>query len=250
MLQYRQLEQEKTPRPKHVHACEVHIVAQSNSSATNLMSGDISGMLSLALSQQSSGALQNLQAVLIDVFQENLQICYEAPPLGPAAAHREEIYDLFLPLKQDSPHNQRNALRRYILSHTLNCDIASPDIVHCCGYGCCSSEQDTWVKFAKFTVWALIPTKTPKFARNRWLQQEEAVDWCALLGAHHGLLELVLTNGEAVPAPLFHLNLQMTWIFSLRLQTLPQFQSLLESRTSTLPLPRRLSLSCHRALKV
>ena len=192
VLQYRRLEQDMDPWPKHVHACEIHIAAQSNASATNLMSSDISGMTSLAMSQQTSGALKKLRDVLVDVFRESLQISYEAPPSGAAAAHREAVYELLLPVTEESPHNQRNALRRYILNHTLNSDIASKDIVHCCGYACCQNEQDTWLKFCNFAVWALIPAKTPKFARNRWLQQVEAVDWCALLGMHHGLLERVL----------------------------------------------------------
>ena len=156
-LEHRKLEAGQQTWSKHVQKCEVHIVSQSNTSATNLLTDDISGMLSLAMAQQSSGALKMLRGIVAEVLQENLEIVYQTPPQGRLRTRREEIYNLFLPVQEDRRGFQQNVMRRYVLSNTLNGDLAEARVQHYCPFGCCLNEAETVQKLSTFTAWALAP---------------------------------------------------------------------------------------------
>ena len=190
---------------KYVQKCEIHIVSQSNSFAMGLCQDDVSGLLSLALSQQGSGVLKTLRDILASVLEEHLEIHYNNPPEGHISKHRENIFDLYLPIPETVRHAGKSTSqivqRRYILGAMLNGDLEDETTVtHFCPYGCCADAQETQSKLATFVCWALLPSKTPKFARNRWVNQEPAVNWAGLLCSCHDLLSKLLIKWIGAPS--------------------------------------------------
>ena len=205
-LQHRDLANGYHMWPKFAQKCEVHIISQSSCSATNICTDDISGAISTALSQQGSGVLRTLQALLADVLTEELQVVYDVPPETHQRL-REECYDLYLPLSLDSVEagavagGARVVQRRYILSRMLNGDISDDSCVwHFCQYNCCLDFDHTVQKMRDFVAWALCPGKTPRFARNRWVNQEPAIEWVGLISSHHSLLSKVMRRWVGRPS--------------------------------------------------
>ena len=186
--------------------CDVHKAHQAHKSSFDLAAQDVSGMLATAVSQHGTGTLQTLRQILGTVLQQRLVIRYgEARDV----AHREAVYDLYLPLSEqdalgrEKPPRLSVMKRRMILARTLNGTLGDDEVQHWCGPGCCSCEAETQEKFQRFPTAALLPSKLPKFARNRWSHQFEAVSWCGLLAAHHSLLLPVVLafTGAPTPAP-------------------------------------------------
>ena len=172
----------------------------------DVLDSDISGLLSLALSQQGSGTLSNLRAVLGELLVEELQVCYDVPPAGAVSAHRDAVFDLFLPLPADAETATSSSgssvlviQRRYVLGSMCNGDLQQPDIVHHCSYGCCRSFADTEARFRHLVPWALVPHKTPRYARSRWTNHAASVDWSGVLASHHGLLSRLLVRWTGGP---------------------------------------------------
>ena len=83
--------------------------------------------------------------------------------------------------------------QQFVLSCMLNGNLQERTITHFCMWGCCETPEQTYERFAKYVVAALIPGRCPTFARNRWTNQTEAIQWAGLLDAHHGLLMDVIT---------------------------------------------------------
>ena len=183
--------------------CDVHKISQAHTKTSDLMPEDISGVLSTSLSQRELGSAHTLRQILRKIFKERLMIVYGAPPSGDVAAYRQDLFDLTLPVSSGRSSKKVKTLlnqrRRFILAATLNGDLQSPDIIHYCTYGCCSSMEITRARFDKWTAWALCPHKCPHFARNRWTGQEWSLSWNALLMGHHGLHEAVLEVYTGVP---------------------------------------------------
>ena len=69
--------------------CGVHIIAQSNKAGMDVLTNDMSGMLSMALTQQGSGTLGTLRALLGDVILEHLSVSYAKPGVNLPQAHRQ-----------------------------------------------------------------------------------------------------------------------------------------------------------------
>ena len=69
--------------------CGVHIIAQSNKAGMDVLTNDMSGMLSMALAQQGSGTLGTLRALLGDVILEHLSVSYAIPGVNLPQAHRQ-----------------------------------------------------------------------------------------------------------------------------------------------------------------
>ena len=186
--------------------CEVHIIFQSNKAAMDVMQADLSGLISVAMSQQGSGTLSTLRKILGELIVEELEISYAMPPRGGIASHRESIHALFLPqparaedtLKKSSG-SVLTLQRRLVLNAMCNGDLSSPTVQHYCSYGCCSSVQETEMRFSILVPWALMPHKCPRLARNKWTGQAEAVNWCGLLANHHGLLERLMARWVGKP---------------------------------------------------
>ena len=176
-------------------------MAQANRAAMDVLDADISGLLSLSLSQQGSGALGTLRDLLGEIIEERLQIVYDVAPHGEIARRREAVHDLFLPLPADvadaTARSSSSVLvvqRRRVLSCLFNGDLEEPAIVHHCGFGCCHSAEQTLARFRALGTWALLPHKCPRLARHRWTGHAPAVEWAGLLASHHGLLQALLAR--------------------------------------------------------
>eukprot|EP00435_Cladocopium_sp_Y103_P045770 s2018_g13.t1 len=183
--------------------CDVHRLAQAQVQTMNLFQEDTSGILSVALCQRDMGALQKLREILADILVDNLEVVYESPPEQPES--RAALYDLLLPVPTSLTRSQRDSKtmvrvqQRYILSSLLNGDLQSHSVTHFCEYGCCRSFDETILKFRKYCVWALLPHRCPKYAKNRWVGQDTALIWNALLMSHHHLHEKLLVKFTGVP---------------------------------------------------
>ena len=188
---------------KHLQYCETHIVHQSNRHCMDLLSNDLSGMVSLSLCQHGGGTLQTLQDILSDVIRTDLHIVYGMPPQGRVARRRKLVHDLFLPLPPTGPADFGTVRRRYILASLFNGDLDSEDVTHFCAWNCCRDSSHTEAKFVQYAVAALLPHKLGKLARNRWTGHSSCVNWCGLLQSHHQLLTKVISRftGRAVAGP-------------------------------------------------
>ena len=188
--------------------CDVHKAHQAHKPSFDLASADISGMLATCLSQHGTGTLQTLRQILATVLDQRLVIRYGEPK---DAAHREAVYDLFLPLTERVEEGVENSAstrllnmkRRMILARTLNGSLSQQEVQHWCGPGCCADQADTRRKFQQHVTFALLPGKVPKYAKNRWSHQFEAISWSGILFAHHnlGLSVILAFTGAPTPAP-------------------------------------------------
>ena len=201
----KQLQSENMAWVKSQYFCDSHRIAQCHSTAAQLVGQDTSGMLSTALSQRDMGSLASLRAILCEIILSKLEVVYDAPPTGRAAGYRQDVFDLFLPLPTDLSRARKDTKtlvrmkQRFVLSHLLNGDLESPDIVHFCPHGCCESFEQTEKKVRRFLTWALPPHKMPKYVPSRWTGQEAAVTWCALLMCHHNLFEPLMMAFTKAP---------------------------------------------------
>lgn len=206
---------------KHDHrkCCDVHVAAGIQKSALALVEADVTGMIATSLCQTGAGELDRLRECLREIFLEEAVVVLEAPPQGRIQQYREEVFELFLPFPASSQRHHQDpfykpskkasvcitAMRRYVLGSMLNSDIESPTITHHCVFGCCASYEDTMRKLTTHVVWSLLPTKAPLLVRNKWLRQEDALNWSGLLSSFHGLLGRILlkfTGGpQHPPAP-------------------------------------------------
>ena len=183
--------------------CDVHRLAQAQVQTMNLFQEDTSGILSVALCQRDMGALQKLREILADILVGNLEVVYGSPPEQPES--RTALYDLLLPAPTSLTRSQRDSKtmvrvqQRYILSSLLNGNLQDRSVTHFCEYGCCKSFDDTIFKFRKYCVWALLTHRCPKYAKNRWVGQDTALIWNALLMSHHHLHEKLLVKFTGVP---------------------------------------------------
>ena len=188
-------------------------------SALALVEADVTGMIATSLCQTGAGELDRLREGLREIFLEEAEVILEAPPQGRIQQYREEVFELFLPFPPSSQRHHQDpfykpskkasvcitAMRRYVLGSMLNGDLESPSITHHCVFGCCDSFQDTMRKLTTHVVWSLLPSKAPLLVRNKWLRQEDALNWSGLLSSFHGLLGRILlkfTGGpQHPPAP-------------------------------------------------
>ena len=185
--------------------CDQHRIAQAHNSAAALVPEDTSGLLSTALAQRDMGALATLRGYLADIIVSKLQVCYDLPPTGRAAAYRQQTFDLLLPLPTDLSRGRKDCKtlvrmkQRYILGQLLNGDLESSSVVHYCVHNCCKSFDHTIQKCKRWLSWAFLPHKMPKYCKSRWTGQEASVTWAALMMAHHNLYEDLLLRFTDVP---------------------------------------------------
>ena len=200
----RSMHQDDISWTKFTKFCDVHIIAQVHAKTSAVLEGDVSGLLHTALAQYGAGTLAKLQQILRTIFEAETSVVYGLPPHGRAQRYRQEVHDLFLPVPLQPDLQSlscRTLLRRYILASLLNGSLESDLIVHYCPFNCCKDFDDTISKLSIYATWALLPTKIPKFARNRWNNQEHSVAWAGLLASHHNLLQRVLVVFTGVPSP-------------------------------------------------
>ena len=114
----------------------------------------------------------------------------EGPPKDDVShKYRQELWDLFLPVRNVTPaRRKQNLKRRFVLNYYLNGKLQQQEVQHFCLHGCCSNIDATLRRICRQVVWALVPGKPPVFARSRWTRWDAAIDAIAILGGVHGLL--------------------------------------------------------------
>ena len=182
----------------HVHtACDVHRLSTATQVAMTSVGFDTSGILSVGLAMQDLGAASGLQQVLAKILARSLVVHHAVPPQDDCIEqYREQLFDLFLPLKGvQKARAWRNRKRRFIIAWFLNGRLWDKhEVSHFCPWGCCCSCEETVRLTSTYLVWAIAPHRCPKYVRSRWTRYDESVDFLGLLGGIHGLLEPALSE--------------------------------------------------------
>ncbi len=177
------MRQAKKPDTVKAHyTCDVHKLFSATKYSMDHVTTDVSGLLSLGISHQgNAGVVQQIWNVLAEIIQEDLVVTYGTPE--PAhAKHREALFSVFLPTHRGHQSRKTTFKRRFILHQILNGDWQGDHLHHVCQYGCCVDFADCMRKVKRYLVWALAPTKCPKFCRSRWTRYDASIDWAGLLG--------------------------------------------------------------------
>ena len=177
------------PKQMLLHTpCDCHKASTCIKYAVLKGEQDTSGLINTGLLLRGdAGAMATLRQVLLSVLLDTMVIDHSEPPAS-AASHRQEMYQLFLPVQHVAPGvARRNWKRRLILFELFNGDLLSTTPKHFCKIGCCVDEDEFWMKLPGYALWALMPTRAPVMSRKNWLGQPESLDWCGLLEAHHQL---------------------------------------------------------------
>ena len=202
----RSLQSDLTGWVKNHHFCLLHKAAAIQTTQFKLISGHISGLLSVALSMQASGTTALLKELLSQLLSEKLVVRHSSPPVH-FRQHQEALHDLFLPVGAPSKSASLRKRQRLILSALMNGDLQ--DEGHVSYYTEDSSINKAMIEavWVRFTVAALLPHKCPHFNRSKWLGGELCIEWCGLLSSHHNLLEplvrLWVSRTSSIPMGLF-----------------------------------------------
>ena len=170
-----------------VLACSVHKTATCNKQSMEIASGLVSGVVQVGLAMRDMGSVSRLQSLLQDIFWNDLEIVFGPEPAGEAAQIRQELLDLYCPLKIGGRTSVQNTRRQYILRGLANSDWSSTRIRHHCTFTCCSSPEHTRRLFATLVTWALLPHNCPILQRKNWTGGERAYTWLGLLSNCWGL---------------------------------------------------------------
>lgn len=177
--------------------CDVHKLQSVVEAATSTFSYDVSGILSVGVGiSPDLQCVKTLRQIIARLLANRLVIYYSAPP-PENEIYRKQVLDLFLPVKKvfrpGKHYSVRQALqRRWVLSYFLNGNLQGTEVQHYCSYSCCKSPEETMRNMTIFVTAALCPHACPKFARSRWTNWIQSVEWCGLLAGFHNLLQDVV----------------------------------------------------------
>ncbi len=183
----RSLQSESLAWVKSHSPCLVHKAASIQAAQFKLVSGHISGMLSMGLSMQASGTTVLLKKILSDIIAEKLCVFYGEPP-SYFATHRQGLHDLFLPESQFDQNSLLHKKQRCILSFFMNGNLQDNQGIHFWTLRRELSRDMILPVYTKYVVAALLPHKCPYFNRSKWLGGELNLRWNGLLSTHHGIL--------------------------------------------------------------
>ena len=186
-------------RVSAVQTCNVHKAANALKRSLKISESTVSGVLHVGLARRSCGSLSLLRSALRDVFAANLAIVYGKP----AEQHLRNVDQLlatYCPVRHlHGRPSLKNARRQFVLRRMLTSDVSSPEIVHVCGHGCCSSAEQTHHRFATMVTAALLPHTPPVFSRKNWTNSDRSFNWVGLLASTWNLLDLVLDRLRGKP---------------------------------------------------
>eukprot|EP00439_Symbiodinium_sp_Y106_P058600 s962_g8.t1 len=115
------------------------------------------------------------------------------PDDGETRSYREELFDMFLPVRGTDPAlRRRHTKQRFVLRRLLNGRLQDEEVQHWCPWGCCPSPAFTVRAMSCFLTWALVPVKLPKFPRSRWTKWDVSLRWAGLLCGCHGLFRVLM----------------------------------------------------------
>ena len=185
--------------------CDVHKLYSVMECSTHSQDFDISGILSIGVGiSPDVSCVRTMRQILARIFANKLVIIHADPP-EEYAAYRKQLLDMFLPVRKLSLPGKHTGIRqslqrRWIINNFLNGDLSQQhEIQHYCGYGCCESPSHTLRYMAHYLTWALCPCKCPKFARSRWTNWLDSIQWTGLLAGLHNLLESVIIEYTGGP---------------------------------------------------
>lgn len=170
--------------------CDVHRVSAIGKRSAEIISGDVTGMIQLALSLSSAGAMASFRRILRRALLDRLRIRLGTPGLV-ADERRGALLDLFFPI---IPGRGTSVFRRRLIAGLANGDWDKPDVFeHYCN-GCCKSEEDTRHKVCTLLVNVLARHACPTFPRSRWTRADRTLRWLGGLWVVHNLLPTVYSE--------------------------------------------------------
>ncbi|CAE7208256.1 unnamed protein product, partial [Symbiodinium necroappetens] len=188
------------PKQKNlILACSVHKTATCNKKSMEIAPGLVSGVVQVGLALRDTGSVGRMQGLLQEIFWNDLEIVCEPEPAGEASQMREQLLDLYCPLRIGGQLSVQNARRQYILRSMANSDWSSASIRHHCTFSCCSSPEDTRRVFMTLVTWALIPHNCPILQRKNWTGGERAYTWLGLLSNCWGLAARIFSKIRGGP---------------------------------------------------
>ena len=183
-----------------VATCDAHKIAGAVKHTLKIVDAAVSGVIHTSLATSGGGSTAKLQAILQEIFAEELEIVYDSPPMH-CVQHLEEVLSLFCPVNEHPAHSYKNAQRQYVLRRLCNSDISQQRIVHYCENGCCSSPERTKSWFFQQVTAALLPNRPPLLQRKSWTGADLSFQSIGLLQNFWGLLGKVVSRYTGRPQP-------------------------------------------------
>lgn len=174
-----------------VFTCDIHKTHSAIKHTLKVVDPTVSGVVHTALATSGSGSLGKLQEVLQQVFDKELVIIMDTPPVHCRAYH-DAVLNLFCPVHDNSSRSFQNAKRQFLLRRMCNSDLTSGKIVHYCTYNCCASPEQTREIFFREVVWSFLPKKAPILQRKSWTKSDDSFEWMGLLHSHWNLLGKIM----------------------------------------------------------
>lgn len=163
--------------------CDVHNVSLCFTKTFSLMEANITGMLSCALSLQSSSAMDRFRASLKAEIQSRFSVRRGSPPQD-AINHKKQLLTLFV------MHGRRVSARQLLLVLCPNGDWRKPKVEFFpdIAAGNFESEEQMLDHVTTGLVSALCSCQPGIYPRHRWTGADLAVDALGVFEACHALL--------------------------------------------------------------
>ena len=191
------------------NTCNVHKLSGAEKSMSELVAGQMGGMVAVGMAMKNAGVTRELRKCLMAILEKELCVVFGQPK---AVAQRAALYDIFLPMSGDystevgqsaakqsqASKSVTNHKRRLILSFFLNGDISDEEKI--CHYTTVSTDRtQVLANMEKYLVPVLLPKACPVLNRSKWLGAEATFSYLGILLSHHGLFTklMVAWRGSA-----------------------------------------------------
>lgn len=153
--------------------CWVHRFSNVYTTCMRVFASDTSVVLHVNLVLQDGASITKFRRILRELVDELLERITVGSPTAHCDAHRARVADIFF-----KPLSKKDRLRRTIILTLANGDWQQEGTIrHFCGPGCCSSRSVAVEQFRGYFLRALCPTSPPKYPRDCWVGQLDALDW-------------------------------------------------------------------------
>lgn len=195
------LQSEAPEWTKCQHFCLLHKAAAVQSAQFRLVSGHVTGLLSLSLSMAPAGTTAELKKILCRILADKLTVEHGDPPAH-VRPHREALHELFLPVGSETQKSLLHQKQRAILSCLTNGDLQDEEKITYWSANPAATKDSIKESWVRHVAAALLPHKIPFFNRSKWLGGEDAISWVGLLSTRNGLLvPLVQTWAQSTGIP-------------------------------------------------
>lgn len=165
--------------------CDMHDSQTGQSHQFDAKALAVSNTLHVGLLNRQAGALSYVRRAVRCCLLARLVIVKCANPPCDSSPHIQER-DAILKLFIGARYGVAGQVRIFILKRMLNSPWSAKRVIHYCVPGCCS-DRHTKKIIADEVVDALIPRACPLLQRGKWLDADEAIDWCGLIANCHNL---------------------------------------------------------------